>query len=317
MSEDEKKEKQILKVGIHDEDKFERLKRIGWIDLEKVEKANILVVGAGALGNEVIKNLVLSGFKNISLVDMDFIVKSNLNRCVFFLDSDAAEKKMKADVLAEKARLLEPTVNITPYTKKIQELPEDFIRQHTIVLGCLDNILARMHLNSHTYHAKIPYIDGGTLGVVGKVQVILPPETPCLECTMNKMHMKNLEKLFSCTGRDVTFFEPKLAAEITTTSIISAIQVRETLKIVCGHKDWIVKNIFYYDGTRNVSEILEASIDANCIHHIEVSSITRPTFTQEFPKEKIELPVEIHESVTETSKTEKRKKKRGRKKTKD
>jgi molybdopterin/thiamine biosynthesis adenylyltransferase len=256
-----------LKADYLDEDKHERSKRIGWLDFDKLKKSKVLVVGAGAIGNEVLKDLVLSGFRTITIVDMDHVVRSNLNRCVFFSNEDADRGRMKAEVVAEKLKVLEPEANVTHHVAKIQDLGEDFIPSHDIVLGCLDNLEARLHLNAHCCHHGIPYLDGGMLGFVGKVQVVIPPDTPCLECNLNKTHVKIMQLRFSCTGKDVTFFEPKLAAEITTTSIVSAIQVRETIKVISGKHDEVIRNLFYYDGIRNVSDILEVQKNPNCPHH--------------------------------------------------
>ena len=257
----------VLRAGYFDADKFERSKRIGWFNFDLIRKEKVLVVGAGALGNEVIKNLVLSGYRRITLVDMDHVVYSNLNRCIFFSEEDSRKKRFKAEVVARRAALLDPAVKITPHIRRIEELPEGFIRGHGLVFGCLDNIAARLHLNAHTYPRGIPYIDGATLGTIGKVQVVLPPETPCLECGMNRTHMKILEKRFSCTGRDVTFFDPKMAAEITTTSVIAAVSVREALKLTNGQRDLCIRNMFYYDATRNVADVLQIDRNPNCPHH--------------------------------------------------
>ena len=83
-----------IDINALQDDKFERSKRIDWFDLDKVQCANTLLVGAGAIGNEVAKNLALSGVRNITIVDMDIIEKSNLNRCLFFSNL-SAEKKEK------------------------------------------------------------------------------------------------------------------------------------------------------------------------------------------------------------------------------
>ncbi|MEW5760817.1 MAG: ThiF family adenylyltransferase [Candidatus Thermoplasmatota archaeon] len=260
------KKKVVLEVGYIDKDKYERAKRLKWLDFKKINKTKVLVVGAGALGNEVCKNLVLSGFKNISLVDMDYIVKSNLNRCILFTNLDAEKRRLKAVVVGERIKEIDDSVNIKCYTKKIEELGEKFIPAHDIVIGCVDNIATRLHLNAHCYYHRIPYIDGGMDGLIGKVQVVVPPKTSCIECNLNKTHMKILDLRFSCTGENITFFENKLAAEITTTSIIAAIQVREALKLVnkCGE---VIKHLLYYDGYRNVCDTLELEINPNCMHH--------------------------------------------------
>ena len=131
----------------------------------------------------------------------------------------------------------------------------------------LQDDIARLHLNAHTYARGIPYIDGATLGTIGKVQVMLPPETPCLECGMNRTHMKILEKRFSCTGKEVVFYERKMGAEITTTSIIAAIQVREGLKVLSGHQETCLHHVLYYDGMRDHYHVLEVEQDPDCPNH--------------------------------------------------
>lgn len=256
-----------LRAGDVDRDKYERSKRFDWFDRDAVRDAAVLVVGAGALGNETCKDLILSGFRNISLVDMDHIVLSNLNRCVFFSDDDAQRRRYKADVIAEKATMLDPDVNVEPHVTKIQELPDDFIARHDVVLGCLDTIETRLHVNAHAYYHRIPYIDGGTRGLVGKVQVVVPPDTSCLECGMNITHHRVKDVRYSCTGQDITVFEPKMASDVNTTSIISAVQVQETLKCINGRDERLIQNMFYYDANRNVADIMEVPMDPDCPHH--------------------------------------------------
>jgi molybdopterin/thiamine biosynthesis adenylyltransferase len=258
----------VVDINSFDNDRFERSRRLGWFNLNIVKEMNVLVVGAGAIGNETVKNLVLSGFHKISLVDMDFVVKSNLNRCVFFSDEDAERNRMKAEVIKKKIKRLNPSVKVNSYISRIEHLSDDFIPSFDVVLGCLDNISTRLHLNARCFHHQIPYIDGGTRGLIGKVQVVIPPKTSCLECGMNKTHEKVRNKRLSCTGKDVTFFEPKLAADINTTSIISAVQTQETLKIVHKRYNSVIRNMFYYDGNRNIAEVLEVPINPNCPHHI-------------------------------------------------
>ena len=67
-----------------DEGRYHRQNLITWWDQSRLQSARVLVVGAGALGNEIVKNLVLVGVGTVIVVDMDTIENSNLSRCVFF-----------------------------------------------------------------------------------------------------------------------------------------------------------------------------------------------------------------------------------------
>ncbi len=256
-----------LELGAIDGDRYDRSRRVGWLDMDAVFGARVLMVGAGALGNEVGKDLALSGFKHVTVVDMDHVVGSNLNRCLFFSDEDATGRRAKADTVAKGMRRLSPGVDVRPFTCRIEDLPEDIIKGQDVVLGCLDNIAARLHVNARAYRAGKVYIDGGMEGFIGKVMVARPPQGACIQCGMNRSHAKVAGLRFSCTGKDVVFHEPRLAAEITTTSIVSAVMVREALKVVSGRSELLLANAFYYDGQRNVAEEMEVPPDPACPVH--------------------------------------------------
>jgi len=254
-------------IGDLDKDRLERSKRISWLDVDEIEKAKCVVVGAGALGNEVVKDLVLSGFKDIFLIDMDHVVRSNLNRCILFREEDADRKVLKAEVVAERAKEIAPEARFKLHTRRVEELEWKDFQGYDLIFGCLDNVSARLHVNSHAYYAGVPYIDGGTDGFSGKVQVVIPPTTPCVQCSMNKSHFAVLQKRYSCTGADVVFYERKIAAEITTTSIIAATQVREGLKIISGKQKKCLKGIMFYNGVLGTTDTYELSMDPDCPNH--------------------------------------------------
>lgn len=257
-----------LGVGAIDEDVFDRSRRIRWLDLDSISKARVLLIGAGALGNEVAKDLVLSGFRTVTIVDMDHVVRSNLNRCLFFSGEDANGKRMKTEALAAGMRRLSEGSRPRPIVGRIQDQPDSLFGSHDIVLGCLDNIESRIHANAQSYSSGKVYIDGGMEGMLGKVMVARPPDGACLQCGMNRTHSRIASMRFSCTGRDVVFHEPKLAAEITTTSIVSAVMVREAVKAVSGRQEMLLNNAFYYNGQRNLSEEMEITLDPDCPVHL-------------------------------------------------
>jgi len=249
------------------EDRFDRSKRIPWFDLDKTSQSHVLVVGAGALGNEVVKNLVLSGVRHLTLVDMDRVVTSNLNRCVFFTPEDARGSRLKVDAVSEGAHRLDDQVDIVTEAQRIEDLGEGVFSGKDVVVGCLDNLATRVHVNANAYWMRIPYVDGGTMGLMGKVHAVVPPDTSCVECTLNSSHYRIIELRYSCTGADTTFVEPKMASEVTTTSVVAAVQSREVMKMINGRRDLVISNLFYYDGNRNVSDVLEVAINPDCPNH--------------------------------------------------
>ncbi|MDD4307530.1 MAG: ThiF family adenylyltransferase [Thermoplasmata archaeon] len=260
---------ECIAPGLSERDKFDRAKKIGWLDIDAINSARVLMVGAGAIGNEVAKNLVLSGFRDITVVDMDRVENSNLARCLFFSDEDVSSGRMKAEIVASGLMKLDGNVSAKASVGKIQEQRDGFFRNFDIVLGCLDNVLARLYVNAQCCHNRIPYIDGAMDGFRGKVQVIIPPDTPCLECGMNRSHGRIAEQRFSCTGNSISLYLPKIGAEITTTSIIGALQVREAVKVISGKQGNCIKNAVYYDGMKNSLEVLEIDRNPDCPNHLE------------------------------------------------
>jgi len=249
-----------MRVGAYDEDRYDRMRRIDWLDVDALAGTRCLIVGAGALGNEAVKCMALAGFGELTIVDTDAVDISNLSRCVLFGDDD--DGASKAEVLAARAEELNPDVRATAVVARVQEL-EDW--GYGIVIGCLDNVAARLHVNAHAVHHSVPYVDGATDGFRGKVQAVLPGG-PCLECAMNRSHMELMDTRFSCTGGG-TIFRPRMAAEITTTSVVAAVQVREAMKIASGRSDLCMRNVMYYDGVTGASDIYGLSVDPGCPNH--------------------------------------------------
>ena len=252
----------IVSAGFEDKDGYDRQRRIEWMDMNRISSVKVLVAGAGALGNEVVKNLVLSGFKHITIVDMDDIVLSNLNRCLFFRDDDV-KARMKAEIVAERAMELAPDVDIIPIVGKVQDVD---MKGFDIILGCLDNILTRLDVNATACFYRIPYVDGATDGMRGKIHVVLP-DGPCLQCVTNRTHVKIAEQRHTCTGNSM--FTPHMASDVTTTAIIAAMQVREAMKIASGRTELCLTNVTYYDGTICDMFTAEADIDPSCPNHVE------------------------------------------------
>ena len=142
-----KNEFKILETHDPEDSFYDRQQRIDWWSQEKLRKAKVMVVGAGAIGNEVLKNLALLGVGNIFIADFDKISKSNLSRTVLFGRKDIGKKKAEIAAKATKKLCLEDEANVDWFHGDVVwELGVGIFRQMDLVLGCLDNIEARICL---------------------------------------------------------------------------------------------------------------------------------------------------------------------------
>ncbi|KAF4584378.1 Ubiquitin-activating enzyme E1-like protein [Ophiocordyceps camponoti-floridani] len=148
-----------------------------------VKQARVLMVGAGGIGCELLKDLVLTGFGEIHVVDLDTIDLSNLNRQFLFRHEHI--KKSKALVAKEAAQKFNPGASIVAYHANIKDAQFNvaWFRRFNMVYNALDNLDARRHVNRMCLAADVPLIESGTTGFNGQVQVIKKGVTACYDCS--------------------------------------------------------------------------------------------------------------------------------------
>lgn len=207
---------------------------ISWWDRKDVEAAKVLVVGAGALGNEVIKNLALMGVGSIYVVDFDTIEAANLSRSPLFRESDSGRRK--AEVAAARAKELNPGIRIQYLHGDITtQLGLGVIRRMDVIIGCLDNREARLALNRFAYWMGKPWVDGAIQEMFGLVRVFIPGQGACFECTLTEQARRDLSVRYSCPllARQ-NILMGKVPTTPTIASIIGAMQSQEALKLIHG-----------------------------------------------------------------------------------
>ncbi|MEI6131293.1 MAG: ThiF family adenylyltransferase [Bacillota bacterium] len=276
-----KKEKLEVTSDDFNEDKYSRLRLINWWDQEKLTNALVMVVGAGAIGNELIKNLALLGIGKIIVVDMDTIENSNLTRAVLFRKNDVG--RLKAEVAAEKAEEMNPDIKAISMVKNIiDEVGLGVFRRMQVVLGGLDNREARLGINQSCYKVNVPWIDGAIEVLNGFARVFVPNEGACYECTMTETDWNLINKRRSCSLlSNEEMNSGKIPTTPTSSSVIAGIQVQEMLKLL--HKDRNLPNLtgkgFVFNGLTHDSFVVEYQEKKDCLSHETFDEIVEKAWT--------------------------------------
>lgn len=210
------------------EDRYSRQRLVpGW-DQERLAKARIIVAGAGAIGNEVLKNLALLGAGNLLIVDFDRVEVSNLSRSVLFAETDVGQAKASAATRALKR--LNPEICVRALDGDIEtDLGLGEIREADLVLGCLDSIYARWVLNRACQKAGRPWIDAGINASVGEIALYRPGHGACYECGMTQQMWRQIHERRSCMLLPKKMPPRTIPSTATIASLTAALQVNEAL----------------------------------------------------------------------------------------
>jgi ubiquitin-activating enzyme E1 len=152
---------------------------------EKIAKQKYMVVGAGAIGCELLKNFAMMGLGaspdgKIFVTDMDHIERSNLNRQFLFRPWDVQQPK--SSVAARAAKAMNPDMNIEAHENRVGPETEDiyndgFFENLDGVANALDNVEARTYMDRRCVYYRLPLLESGTLGTKGNTQVVIPDVT--------------------------------------------------------------------------------------------------------------------------------------------
>ena len=248
---------------------------LSWFKIDKVKNAKVLVAGAGALGNEALKNLALFGVGNIVVVDFDKIEHSNLTRSILFRESDADKGLYKAEVAAKRIKEINPAINTFAICGNLAtDVGLGLYRRMDVILGCLDSLIARILLNRLSFRAGKTWIDGGIGDLEGQVNSFHINKN-CYECSLTAEEHEDLEARMSCAGvsRENESFG-RVATTPVSASIIAAVQVQEAMKVI--HEDELGTDVFtplmgkmfQYEGLHPAAGIFEdTSYNEDCPSH--------------------------------------------------
>ncbi len=247
------------------DDRFHRFRLIGWWDQERLARAKVLVIGAGALGNEIVKNLALLGVGNLFIADLDRIENSNLSRSVLYRADDNGH--YKAEVAARSAKEIYPDIKVQHFNGNIvYDLGLGVFRWADVVIGGLDNREARLAINRNCWKVNRPWVDGAIEQIQGCARVFVP-DGPCYECTMSEVDWKLLERRRSCNLLSRDEMEGgKTPTTPTISSVIAGVQCQEAVKLLhdlptMGGRGW------FFEGLSGDSYSIEYQRKEECYSH--------------------------------------------------
>lgn len=273
---DEPPSQGVLRLGAienpAEESRFARFQLIGWWDQSRLRDAKVLVIGAGAIGNELIKNLALLGIGRLAIADLDTVENSNLSRSILFRYEDCG--RPKAEVAAQRAREIYPDLRAQALRCNIvYDLGLGIYRWADVILGGLDNREARVAINASAAKTDRVWIDGAIERLDGAARVFDPVRGPCYECTMGENDWKMLEARRSCALLTRGEMEQgRVPTTPTTASVIAGIQCQEAVKLLHG-LDTLAGRGFVFEGAYHQSYVVEYVRKPDCPSHDPLEQI--------------------------------------------
>jgi molybdopterin-synthase adenylyltransferase len=266
------------------QDRYARHRLIHGFSQDLVESLNVGVVGAGAIGNEVVKNLLLTGVGRIDVYDFDTAELSNLTRSVFLRESDIGSNKAQA--LVNRATELNPSTAMRAFAGPIDRtLSLTQFAQYDMVIAAVDNIEARLRINDMALLTNTPWINAAIDS--RSVVVELFPNNKqsteplaCYACNLPDAAFERLARRFSCGGlQRAAYLSRTVPTTAITASSAGALVCSELLRYVHNstllgdYKTDSAQRVFFDTATPSVSRtyLSKASDDRGCpgcgLHH--------------------------------------------------
>ena len=272
-----------LSIDMGKEDRYSRLRLIPWWDQDRLARAKVMVVGSGALGNEVIKNLALLGTGTILIVDFDVVETSNLSRSVLFRPED--EGKSKADAAARAAMRVNPDCRAIALEADVtSDVGLGLFRWADVVICGPDNREARLAVNRACWKVNRPWVDGATESIQGIAKVFQPPDGACYECTLGEHDLRVMAARDSCGFlAKQAYRQGHVPTTPTISAVIAGVQVQEAVKLLhpdCGLPSLAGKG-FFFDGSNYECFTIQYSRREDCLSHETFENVIETSLTSE------------------------------------
>jgi len=210
---------------------------IGDSGQENISKANVAIVGIGALGCMSSTMLARAGVGNITLIDRDIVETTNLQRQILFTEEDAASQRPKADAAAEHLKACNSDIQITSHVEDLTARNiERLLFEADVIVDGLDNFNTRYLLNDFAVKTNKPYMFAGVIAGQGNVMTIIPKQTPCLRCLFPEAPPAGHQETCDTAGA----LSPAIG-------IAASCQTMDALKFISGNQDKISPSLLTFD----------------------------------------------------------------------
>jgi len=210
---------------------------IGQAGQEKLGKAKVVIVGAGALGTVSANNLVRAGVGHVRIIDRDFVEFSNLQRQSLFDENDARNTLPKAAAAVAKLKTVNCEVECEGIIGDLNSgNAVSLLSGFDLVVDGTDNFEARFIMNDACWKLNIPWIYGGAVGASGMAAAFLPGKTGCLRCLFDSPPGPGLAPTCDTAG----IINP-------ASGLVSALQSAEALKILVGSSEMVNPGLVSFD----------------------------------------------------------------------
>ena len=214
-----------------------------------LKDSTVTVMGVGGLGSPASMYLAAAGVGRIILVDFQSPELSNLNRQVLHWEGDVEKGTMKVVSAAEKLRELNSGIEIVPKVAKIGV--DDLcttVEDSAVIVDCLDNFEARKMLNVHCVRTQVPFVHAAVEGFTGQLTVIVPGETPCLDCLFPRSPAKR----------------PLIPIIGFTAGVFGCMEACEAVKLITGIGEPLKGKMLVGDLSINYWETVEVERNEHC-----------------------------------------------------
>ena len=228
-----------------------KLPNLGIAGQRALADSKVAIVGAGGLGTPVLSYLCGAGIGNLTIIDSDRVEVSNLHRQPIYTMKDVGQHK--SEVATAYAMALNPTIEVSPVTARIDESNAlELLQGHDIVVTCTDSFDTAHAINRASVALGIPMVFGSVYRTEGQFAVFDASAGPCYACVFP-------------SDRGGFAMDCSIVGVLgSVTGIVGSIQATETIKLITDAKSSIIGSLGLYDAQSQTIDSLAVKKNPTC-----------------------------------------------------